>query len=237
MQNDYASGAEAPGSSVLGQSYDVIVVGADPAGLTIATYLARFRRRVLVLDGGPSRASWIPESHNKPGFPHGIGGDARPPRLREQAHLAGAEIRTAFAGRLRWGRESKLELTRLSTVAADYRPLHLHSGARALGLRRLAEGQVVRRAPRMGKSDAPQRSPAESLQSSPKGPRASPNSRDITATRHSSRGMVAPGEGANLARVPGCRPVNAVFRTTSCRCLGINRPQDMDAAVESVDNP
>lgn len=97
MQNDHASDAAAPGPSSLGQSYDAIVIGAGPAGLTIATYLGRFRRRVLVLDGGPSRASWIPESHNTPGFPHGIGGDALLARLREQAKLAGAEVRTGVA--------------------------------------------------------------------------------------------------------------------------------------------
>lgn len=96
MHNDYVSDAEVSGSS-LGQSYDVIVLGAGPAGLTLATYLGRFRRRVLVLDGGPSRASWIPESHNTPGFPHGIGGDALLARLREQAHLAGVAVKTRVA--------------------------------------------------------------------------------------------------------------------------------------------
>jgi thioredoxin reductase (NADPH) len=59
-------------------SYDVIIVGAGPAGLTAATYLGRFRRKVLILDGGPSRASWIPESHNTPGCWRRSG--CRPPR-------------------------------------------------------------------------------------------------------------------------------------------------------------
>ncbi|MGN6524801.1 MAG: FAD-dependent oxidoreductase, partial [Burkholderiaceae bacterium] len=48
---------------------DCIIIGAGPAGLTAATYLARFRRRIAVLDGGASRASYIPCSHNYPGFP------------------------------------------------------------------------------------------------------------------------------------------------------------------------
>ena len=77
--------------------FDVIIVGAGPAGLTAATYLARFRRRALVLDGGPSRASWIPESHNTPGFPGGVSGDELLARLREQAERYGAQVRPARA--------------------------------------------------------------------------------------------------------------------------------------------
>jgi thioredoxin reductase (NADPH) len=77
--------------------YDAIIVGAGPAGLTAAIYLARFRRRVLVLDGGASRASWIPESHNTPGFPHGVGGPELLRRLTEQASRFGVERRAARA--------------------------------------------------------------------------------------------------------------------------------------------
>lgn len=76
------------------------MIGAGPAGLTAATYLGRFRRRVLVLDGGPPRAEWIPETHNTPGFPHGIGGDELLRRLRSQAEEYGAEIRPVRVERL-----------------------------------------------------------------------------------------------------------------------------------------
>src|ERR1700712_3287780 len=74
---------------------DAVVIGAGPAGLTAAVYLARFRRKVLVLSAGPSRASWIPESHNTPGFPHGVGGGDLLTRLTEQALAFGVEIREA----------------------------------------------------------------------------------------------------------------------------------------------
>lgn len=77
--------------------YDVIIVGAGPAGLTAATYLGRFRRKVLILDGGRSRASWIPESHNTPGFPRGVGGPALLADMDKQARLYGAERRTGRA--------------------------------------------------------------------------------------------------------------------------------------------
>lgn len=52
---------------------DCLIVGGGPAGLTAAIYLARFRRRFALVDGGESRARWIPRSHNHPGFVDGIG--------------------------------------------------------------------------------------------------------------------------------------------------------------------
>ena len=76
----------------MGQAYDLVdclVVGAGPAGLSAAIYLARYRRRVLVIDGGNSRASLIPESHNYPGF-SGIAGQELLAQLREQAEKYGA---------------------------------------------------------------------------------------------------------------------------------------------------
>lgn len=87
-----------PSDSPYDAPYDAIVIGAGPAGLTAATYLGRFHRRALVLDGGHSRARWIPESHNTPGFPHGVGGEALLDRLRDQADRYGAERRS---GRVR----------------------------------------------------------------------------------------------------------------------------------------
>ncbi len=64
---------------------DCLVIGGGPAGLTAAVYLARYRRRVLVVDAGASRAGWIPKSRNVPGFPEGIAGRDLLARLREHA--------------------------------------------------------------------------------------------------------------------------------------------------------
>ena len=71
---------------------DCLIVGGGPGGLTAALYLARFRRSCLVVDAGSSRASWIPRSHNYPGFPPGINGNDLLMRLREQASGYGARL-------------------------------------------------------------------------------------------------------------------------------------------------
>lgn len=74
--------------------YDALIVGGGPGGLTAAIYLARYHRRVVVVDEGHSRAKWIPLSHNHAGFPYGIAGEELLRRMREQAKRYGATILT-----------------------------------------------------------------------------------------------------------------------------------------------
>ena len=87
---------------------DVLVVGAGPAGLTAATYLARFHRRFVGVDAGKSRARWIPTSHNCPGFPFGVAGPALLEKLRTQATEYGAEIVEGRVGKLERDRDGFL---------------------------------------------------------------------------------------------------------------------------------
>ena len=79
---------------------DCLIIGAGPAGLTAAVYLARFRRRIALRDGGRSRASWIPRTRNYPGFPDGISGDELLARLRDQAARYGARVTRGLVERL-----------------------------------------------------------------------------------------------------------------------------------------
>src|SRR6476661_1311810 len=71
---------------------DCIIVGAGPAGLTAAIYLARYYLKTRLFDCGTSRASWIPTSHNHAGFPDGINGNELLARMREQAEKYGAVV-------------------------------------------------------------------------------------------------------------------------------------------------
>lgn len=82
------------------ESIDCLVIGAGPAGLTAATYLARFRRTIQVIDAGESRASLIPISHNCPGYPDGISGRDLLARLRAQASRYGVSISAGSVGKL-----------------------------------------------------------------------------------------------------------------------------------------
>ncbi|MDP2409411.1 MAG: NAD(P)/FAD-dependent oxidoreductase [Pseudolabrys sp.] len=80
--------------------FDCVIIGGGPAGLTAAIYLGRFRRRVLVVDAGHSRALSIPTSHNYPGFADGISGAELLRVLREQAAQYGAQLKTGLVSRL-----------------------------------------------------------------------------------------------------------------------------------------
>ena len=83
------------------EALDCAIVGAGPGGLTAAIYLARYRRTSIAIDAGNSRARWIPESHNCPGFPSGISGDEFLARLAEHAAVAGARVDTGEATAVR----------------------------------------------------------------------------------------------------------------------------------------
>ena len=73
--------------------YDIIIVGAGPAGLTAAVYARRAGKSVLVLEkdtfGG--QVTFSPKLENYPGFQE-ISGNELAQRMLEQAMVLGAEI-------------------------------------------------------------------------------------------------------------------------------------------------
>jgi thioredoxin reductase (NADPH) len=93
------------------RDWDCLVIGGGPAGLTSALYLylARFRRKVLVIDAGNSRAAAIPRTHNHPGFIEGISGEALLDALRTQAQN--------YGGQIAWGTVQSMERHNAGFVA------------------------------------------------------------------------------------------------------------------------
>lgn len=129
---------------------DCIIIGAGPAGLTAAIYLARFHLKIRLFDSGNSRAALIPCTHNHAGFPDGIAGPELLARMLAQAERYGAERELARVTRierqdesfavLAEGREYQARSVLLATGVINNRPSGiddaLHTEALAKGLLR-----------------------------------------------------------------------------------------------------
>ena len=74
--------------------WDAIIIGGGPAGLTAGLYLARARRRVVLIEkesfGGP--VINYERIENYPGFSEGVGGSELVTAMVEQATNAGLQI-------------------------------------------------------------------------------------------------------------------------------------------------
>jgi thioredoxin reductase len=93
------------------------VVGGGPAGLSAATWLARYRRRVLVLDGGEYRNQFVERTHGYLGRDN-----ADPAELRAQAR---AELAAYPTATVRGGRatSARAEADGTFVVESDSRRL------------------------------------------------------------------------------------------------------------------
>ena len=126
---------------------DCIIVGAGPAGLTAAIYLARFHLSIRLFDCGTSRAALIPCTHNHAGFPDGNAGPELLARMLEQAERFGAERELARVTRIlreddgftvsAEGRAYRARTVLLATGVINTRPAGIDD---ALHTQALAEG-------------------------------------------------------------------------------------------------
>jgi len=110
------------------QILDCLIVGGGPAGLTAAIYLARFHLGILVVDGGKSRAAWIPCTRNVSGFPDGISGTDLLQRMRDQACKYGAKVEAEFVSKLEHDEQSGLFTATWGSGSATARTVLLATG-------------------------------------------------------------------------------------------------------------
>jgi thioredoxin reductase (NADPH) len=96
---------------------DCVIIGGGPSGLAAALCLARFRRSVVVIDHGNSRAQLIPKIRNLPGFPDGIAGRELLQSLHTQLNAYGVVIHPLSAV----GLEKDRPGFRIRTLAGDFR--------------------------------------------------------------------------------------------------------------------
>ncbi len=95
--------------------YDVIIIGAGPAGLTAGLYTGRYRLKTLLLEkmaiGGQIIMSATIE--NYPGFPGGISTSELIDKMEKQAREVGVEIENAEANAIE---SNPVGLTRIFSV-------------------------------------------------------------------------------------------------------------------------
>ena len=116
--------------------YDLVIIGAGPAGMTAGIYAARARMNVLLLEkavpGGQILVTdWI---ENYPGFPEGISGFDLAEKMRVHAQELGLKIETAEVHSLNLS-ETKKEIV-LKDKSITAKSLIIASGAspRKLGI-------------------------------------------------------------------------------------------------------
>lgn len=76
--------------------YDVVIIGAGPAGLTAGIYAGRAQLKTAVIERGVAggQISQTDDVENYPGFPEGISGPELSVRFQQQAERFGAEVIT-----------------------------------------------------------------------------------------------------------------------------------------------
>ncbi len=116
--------------------YDLVIIGAGPAGLTAGLYAARARMNVLLLEkavpGGQILVTdWI---ENYPGFPEGISGYDLAEKMKQQALDLGLEIDTSEVHSLNLSADIKEIVLKDRSITA--KALIIASGAspRKLGI-------------------------------------------------------------------------------------------------------
>jgi thioredoxin reductase (NADPH) len=125
--------------------YDVIIMGAGPAGLTAAIYTGRAWLKTLILESAVvgGNAAIADQIDNYPGFPAGILGGELMDKFRLQAERFGAEIRMEEVTRI----ENTPAGPKVITTEGEYmtRALIIATGARRRELEVEGENEFLGR--------------------------------------------------------------------------------------------
>lgn len=76
-------------------AYDVVIIGAGPAGLTAGIYAGRAQLKTAIIERGVpgGQIAQTDDVENYPGFPEGISGPELSARFQQQAERFGAELK------------------------------------------------------------------------------------------------------------------------------------------------
>jgi thioredoxin reductase (NADPH) len=115
--------------------YDIIIVGAGPAGLTAALYAGRARVKTLLLERGiPGGQLLNTEAiEDYPGFDH-ITGAELAQRMADQAQKFGVDIKTATVTAIKNGGPKKMVETDIGPFSADFVILTAGGEPKKLGI-------------------------------------------------------------------------------------------------------
>lgn len=125
--------------------YDVIIIGAGPAGLTAAIYTGRARLKTLILESSlvGGNTALTDQIENYPGFPFGINGAELMDNFLRQAQRFGAELKMEEVAAIEVGPEGK----RVITAQGEYtaRAVIIAMGARRRELKIPGEKEYLGR--------------------------------------------------------------------------------------------
>lgn len=120
-----------------GKTFEVVIVGSGPAGLTAALYAARADLSPLVLEG-PEPGGQLMQTtdvDNYPGYPEGVLGPKMMEDFRNQATRFGADCRYGYVTNIEFGkRPYKLEVDEETTIFAKAIIIATGASAKWLGI-------------------------------------------------------------------------------------------------------
>ena len=124
--------------------YDIVIIGAGPAGLTAAVYARRANKSVLILDkaGFGGQITYSPKVENYPGF-ESVSGSELADKMTEQVLSQGAEVEIENALEIRDNDNVKVVVTEdgneyecksvIIAAGAEHRHLGLENEERFIG--------------------------------------------------------------------------------------------------------